>query len=205
MIFAFAGSHRTGKTTLALRTGEVFGLPVILTQTSGLTKELGIDLKGELTFAARLAYQEAVLERLMMTYDEAMRRHKSFITDRTPLDAAAYLLADCSNIAGTLAERQAVLDYVKRCQLYTKALFESVILVPPALPLTDDANKGAASEAYQLHHHLLIRGLLAEDCDEHVDWQEIKEHMVDLDWRMEFVKWVLGRFGIMPSAAALAA
>jgi len=86
-----------------------------------------------------------------------------FVSDRTPLDAAAYLLADATASAGNPHCYETVVRYVEKAMVNTARLFDVVILVPPAIEFEEAPGKPPLNVAYQEHLHMLIRGMLFDD------------------------------------------
>lgn len=159
MRVGFTGAHRTGKTTLAKSVSEITKSPYIESPAGAVALEMGINLKAEIPFEHRIAYQTVVLQRMV----DQLSSKTSFVTDRTPLDAAAYLLADCGNATGTPKQRSQVALYVENCLAQTAKLFDVIIYVPPAIPYYREANKPPFNEAYQEHHGFLVNGMFHDD------------------------------------------
>ena len=80
-----------------------------------------------------------------------------FISDRTPLDMAAYTLAD---IQGTTAvDTIPFTRYLDDCIARTNRFFSTLVIVSPGIPLVAEPGKAALHEAYIEHIHTLIVGL----------------------------------------------
>lgn len=159
MKIALCGAHRTGKTTIAQSLAKHYGIDYVPSQASAVAARMGINLKGQISVADRIAYQQAV----MKTMVEDWTRDTPFITDRTPLDAAAYLLADMANITGSNKERRQVVSYVEKAQVLTGKLFDILIYVPPAIEYHDEPGKPPFNEAYQEHHGFLVLGMFYDN------------------------------------------
>lgn len=150
----FCGAHRVGKTTLAQATSQAAGIPFLQTHTSHLFIQRGLDPAKPMPFATRLAIQRDILEA-----GEAVWSSVSgpFLSDRTPLDMAAYTLADVQGT--TELDAPALLRYLNDCLDTTNRLFSTMLVVPPGIPLVAEAGKAALHTAYIEHIHTLVVGL----------------------------------------------
>ena len=92
MTLGLCGAHRVGKSTLAETFCADTGMLFLRTSVSSVFMHLGLDPAQDYPFSMRLSIQKAVLANLVETYRSAGTR--AFVTDRTPLDLIAYLLAD---------------------------------------------------------------------------------------------------------------
>jgi hypothetical protein len=191
MRIAFAGAHRTGKTTLAQLTADRFGLPFLKTSTSQIAASMGIDLKAPLDFGTRMKFQFKVLDMLCDTY-----RGADFVTDRSPLDAAAYTLANVQASTGTVEEQREVIRYVDACMELARQ-FDLVLFVSPGIPMVATKDADDQAPAYQLHHHHLVRGMLEDPvCD--YRWTHVPVDALTIEDRVGFVDWALYRYGLKP-------
>lgn len=156
-MIGFGGAHRTGKSTLARAVAPSLHLPVIESRAGEVIRELGIDMAADLSLKERISVQELILDAAI---DDYKRHAGSFISDRTPLDMAAYILADCLKNSGTAEEQRLAVAYVERCIDVTNKNFTCLILVKPGIPYVVEANKPPPSVAYQEHHGMLVQGLV---------------------------------------------
>lgn len=161
MTVGLCGSHRCGKTTLARAFAEKRGIPFVETSVSAIWYSLGYDPAKEYDFATRLTVQEEILKRVDAIY--AKYAGLDFITDRTPLDMAAYTLGDAIGDR-VPAECQDRLDaYVRACFDVTNKRFGLVLLVQPGIPLVDAPGKAAMNRGYIEHLNSLILGLTVDE------------------------------------------
>lgn len=156
MVFALAGAHRTGKSTTAAVASKRLNIPYVPFSTGPLLAQLGIDPVRPMTPHQRLEVQERALELLGKHLDQMPRPG---ITDRTPLDLAAYMLAEVGMHAGDADFSHRVMDYVQRCVDLTIKMVDAIYLLRP-LPVYEVAGgKPPPNIAYQNHVQLLIECL----------------------------------------------
>lgn len=187
MSYGLLGAHRTGKTTLAKAFSAATEIPFVQTSTSEIMKQHDMDPKKDYSMVERLWIQNKILDALDQTYREAPR---TFITDRTPLDAAAYLLADVTREGSCFDHK--VEEYVQRCIAMTNEHFSTLVLVQPAIPLVDEPGKAPANPAYIEHINQIAQGLAN---DERVlsKYFFIPRRHTDLDARVACVKFAINR------------
>lgn len=181
MTIGLAGPHRTGKTTLARTYAEKADLAFVETSTSAIFRELGFDPKVDYDFATRLYIQRKVLEDMNRKYCTAERL---FITDRTPLDALAYTLADVqrANVTdGALVKELA--DYQRDCFDVLNRHFAMVMVIQPGIPLVEEEGKAPLNEAYIEHLNFLIMGMAVSSKVRCKHFQ-MPRHIIDLDDRV---------------------
>lgn len=153
------GPHGSGKTTLARAYGEYARIPIVETQTSRLWADMGLDPKVEHPFPVRLHFQERVLVALVDAYCSA---GVAFISDRTPLDALAYTMADVHNDNVQGREWLRLKNYTDACFRVTNQHFTNLVLVQPGIPLRDKVGSVAVNEAYIEKLNMLMLGFLAD-------------------------------------------
>jgi predicted ATPase len=162
-LIGICGAHRTGKTTLADAYAQTEGIPFLKTAVSEVYRSIGIDPKADIPFGTRLAAQMVVLEALSGQYARAAKSGKVWITDRTPIDLAAYLLADVQR--ETCLEpsmSQAVMKYLDDCMALTNLHFGVLVLVQPGIPVVEAEGKARGEPAYQEHLNALMFGLMMD-------------------------------------------
>ena len=154
------GTHRTGKTTTAELVAQQNDIPFLANIGSSLASMMGIDFSKPVSLAERLAYQMRRLDLMEKAYKET--KGSIFVADRTPLDTAAYTLAE---FASSTPEPELVEDcnaYVKRCFDLTNLYFAHLFYFRPALPYKEAPGKPPANTAYQDHINVMIGGLLID-------------------------------------------
>jgi hypothetical protein len=158
MTIGLCGSHRTGKTTLAEEISQRTGIPFVKTSTTGVFREHGLDPSRPMEFHRRLWIQHKILDAAEKAWNSG---HRQFITDRTPLDMAAYTLADIQG--STEVDFGGLEGYLDRCIGVTNTFFQILVLVQPGIPLVYETGKAALNEGYLEHLNFLILGLCNDD------------------------------------------
>lgn len=180
-----AGSHRTGKSTLARVVAKRSGIPFIKTTTTEVFARLGLDPAAKMDFATRLDVQRRILRAYQEAWQSAHLAHQPFITDRTPVDLLAYTFAD---IQGETQVNDAELElYVADCFEVTNRFFESLVLVQPGIPLIYAAGKAALNKAYIEHINTLIIGF-CHDARLRVSVHILPREMTDMEARIEAIR-----------------
>ena len=165
MLIGLAGTHCTGKTTLAQELAKRYeGVTFLQTSTSAVFKRLGKDPKQAMPLHERLDVQVEVAKTLWAEWADAAESDGTFVTDRTPADMMAYLFAEVSGygvIEPELDDR--LLRYKALCQNMMSA-FGLVYLVRIGIPFgqAGDKVRASGSLAYRTHHEMLIRAMLCE-------------------------------------------
>lgn len=148
------GAHRVGKTTLAEAISRATGLLFLRTHTGQVFKQYGLDPALPMPFHTRLSIQQDILSAAVEIWSQAESR---FISDRTPLDMAAYTLADIQGTTELDTERLAA--YLDDCIQKTQQFFSMLIIIPPGIPLVNEPGKAALHNGYIEHLHTLVVGL----------------------------------------------
>jgi predicted ATPase len=158
MRIGLTGCSGSGKTTLAKEIRKRIGSQHVFVPsvTREVADTVGFDMKATNSIEDRLVFQNAVLDAMEKVYSN----YDNFVSDRTPIDAAAYVLADFQPNTGTDEEREAAMQYVDRCLSMTSIYFDAVILVPPGVPYIDEPGRPPNNEAYREAQHFLMTGML---------------------------------------------
>ena len=162
-MFGLVGAHRSGKTTLAKAVAEGMNIPFVESSVSARLRAEGMDPVAPMTPLERIVLQERLLDLYLETIVAAPR---PAITDRTPLDMAAYTLAEFGMHTGGLLGGNAqeighrVTTYVSRCLSETHKHFGMVFLVPPLPHYEEAEGKPPVDVGYQTHIHMLCLGLI---------------------------------------------
>lgn len=193
MIIGLTGAANAGKTTLAQAfcdRNKHFRMGA--TSTSAVMAQHGMDPKLDYPMDKRLWIQNIILGELDKFYAQFS---ENAIFDRTPLDAAAYLLADVQRQNVELTQHPAIVEYVERAISITNRRFSMIVCVPPVLPerrKEEREGKAPSSPAYAEHFHQIINGLR---CDERMKVKHfvLPRGYIDIDLRVRGLESATGR------------
>lgn len=183
---ALIGPHRTGKTTLAHSFIEKYPKYAYLPLgASHIFKRHNVDPSQYLDFDERLRIQYEILTAAYETLSK--HKHDLFISDRSPIDFAAYLLSDIT--AKSPDYFKAVRQYCNDCFELHNQFFPLTFLLQPSIPFVHEPLKGAPSESYRYMLNELYKGLLTN-----VDNQPsiIPKHTTSIQARVDLVGFVSG-------------
>jgi hypothetical protein len=177
------GAHGTGKTTLAIALSQSLGIPYVSIDASSVFLQHGFHPSDKFDIRARLFLQQKILENAESIWFDV--DEPSFICDRTPLDMAAYLLADVGN--GELDQRtqDEIMDYLQDCFNVTIQCFDKIVLTPPAIPFVEREYKAAINQPLIFKLHTQLLGLLT-----YLDlpYKELPKDCLELSDRVQFVE-----------------
>jgi hypothetical protein len=182
------GAHRVGKTELASRIAVVLGVPFIETRTSDVFRKAGHDPAQPMDFETRMRVQHLVLDAAESLWNGCI----SFVTDRTPMDMLAYLLADIQG--GTSLRSDEVAEYAARCFRLTNRYFDAVAVIQPGIPLVDAPGKAANNPAYIEHVNSLVLGLVSDE-RLHLPYFTMRRTTLDIHERMHALDGFIKRVG----------
>lgn len=161
-MIGLSGAHRSGKSTLAEawhRHMTEMGAEVehVRVDTAGVIARFNLECGDINDVATRIDVQRAIADH----YHELFNgRRTPFVSDRTPLDVAAYMLADLGQQPLPDALETRALEIVEDCIDIANACFGIILLLPPVLPYKPAPGKPPANKAYQQHFHMLMQGLI---------------------------------------------
>lgn len=154
------GAHRTGKSTIAKTLADQMKVPFLASSGSQVAKDMGIKVDGGMPIMKRLEFQEQVLTVFEAEY---AKQHGMFVTDRTPLDFAAYTLADWIPGSTGDAIETWVMDYITRCFEVTNRYFIVLGIVQPGIKYVQEDGKPTPSTLYQEVLNTSIIGMAWDD------------------------------------------
>jgi predicted ATPase len=190
MIVGITGAHRTGKTTLARAFVEANPeFAFVPTSVGAIMAQHGFDPLLDYPIEERLQIQNIILTEL----DRAYAQHASnAVFDRTPLDAAAYFLADVlrENVGEQL--QWEITQYVARAIDITNRRFSMLFFVPPVLPYVAEPGKAPAQPAYIEHISTIINGLRADE-RQRVRSYLLQRNYTDLHTRVKCLEVACGK------------
>lgn len=160
MSLGLFGAQGTGKTTLAQAFATKENWTLVPSVASACFRELDLPYIG-LSFEDRLRVQELILKRMNAQLWSHSRSGNPWIADRTPLDLAAYLLAEwgqrCDDLQG-----EAIMDYVDRCYKMLNTHYAMVVLIQPGIAYVDDGSRPPLNVAFQELHNMLCQSLVRD-------------------------------------------
>lgn len=190
MLIGLVGAHRVGKTTLAKKCAEEFGIDYIPASVSATFARLGVSPRYPFTFRERLKVQIEVLK----DADAAWSRGNQSIgiSDRTPIDMMAYTLAEVGpeTLAGDAELEELLHDYIQTCKQVTRRHFKALVVVRPGIPIVDDATKASPCPFYINHLDRMMTGFVM-DRDLQCDVSIMRAYQTDLDVRVEIIEHTL--------------
>lgn len=124
MKIGFCGSHRTGKTTLAVEIAKYFGVEFVPLNASMVFKRLGYDVRQSITPKERLDLQYEILNE----YKKLTDNYDNLVIDRTPIDMVAYAKY------GILEEN--LQPYIDACRGANK--LSMIFYLAPSISFIDD-------------------------------------------------------------------
>lgn len=161
MAIGLCGAHRTGKTSLARAYAQRRDVPFVETSVSAIWRELGLDPAVTYDFETRLMVQEKILQRVDAVYGEFSGL--DFVSDRTPLDMAAYTLGDAIGDRVPVGCHERLAKYINACFEVTNRRFGMVFLIQPGIALVEEEGKAAMNSSYIEHLNSLILGLTVDE------------------------------------------
>ena len=177
------GAHRTGKTTLANALSKELKMPFLGIGTSKIFRDHNLDAAKPMDFRTRIYIQRIILDHAEKIWSEA---GESFICDRTPIDMMAYTLAEVQGKTLGKELEWELQEYLRDCREATEMYFSYLFLIPPAIPIIDEAGKASPSRGYIEHIHRLCVGFF-HGSDSLQAGCRLARSLTDLDKRVKFV------------------
>jgi hypothetical protein len=182
MMIGLAGAHRTGKTTLARRFSEVSGYSFLETKVSAVFEQHGLSPREHYPTETRLWIQRKTLDKMVEVYSS----HRSFaVVDRTPIDLAAYMLADITRAEIAPEIDQQVIKYVDDCIAVAREFFSAIVIVQPGIKIVDEPGKAPPIESYIEHLNAICLGLINSNNIGPASAYSISRSCTELDERCE--------------------
>ena len=107
--------------------------------------------------------------------------------DRTPIDLAAYMLADVSRQEISPYTDREVAAYVESCLIVANSYFSGVVVIQPGIPIVEDLSKAPASFSYMEHINALCLGLVSSPLLKRTQAFSISRYCTELDDRCECI------------------
>lgn len=178
------GTGSTGKTTLAKAVSSATGIPYVATQVRAAYAACGILPETKVTHAQKMEAQHLILN---MAEADYLNVCGLFITDRTPMDFAAYVLAEATATNLSDEETEEVLEYVRRCYSMTNLYFSSLVLLQPVFKPVPEVGR-PTNGAFLEHINMIMTGLIADpDHKLFAAKHFLKKSIIDLSKRVDVV------------------
>jgi predicted ATPase len=179
-----AGSSGVGKTTLAKSVAEKTGIPFVPSQTRPAYAVYGFLPEMKMTHTEKMKVQHLILDMAETDYRSV---NGLFITDRTPMDFAAHVLAEATATNLNDEETAEMMEYINRCYKMTNLYFSSLIFIQPAIKMVSESGR-TSNAAYVEHINLIMLGLITDPnnklyCAKH----NLRKTLTDLNKRTEVV------------------
>lgn len=178
-MIALAGAHRAGKTTLAKAFADLADWTHVPSRMGEVFKRMGLKVGQPMHPNLRLEVQEAGLD---LWVEDITAAAMPWIADRSPLDYAAYVLADLGNAPEIDGPR--AMAYVERCFEEANRYCGVIALVQPGIPYVEEEGKPPALPLGQEHFNAVVWGLM---CDTRLEAMHARlpRHMTDLEMRVK--------------------
>jgi hypothetical protein len=191
MKVSFSGVHRTGKTTTAKALAERLDIPFIQTSATAVFEEFGLKADQKMSLDERISVQYAIL----LAFEEEWAKHDFMVTDRSPIDMAAYLLCDITGDMEISTKNELEIEgYIRECTRVASSMNLTVML-RPGIRVVEDATKetGFMNPVYMKKLDLLIRSFFTQDAETPVYSITLNRGVTDLDKRVEVCeRYILG-------------
>jgi hypothetical protein len=159
-MIAIVGAHRTGKSSLAKAFAEKNHSEYLATTATGTFNRMGYDPKLDYGIDDRIKIQFEILKDISDQYASAKN---GFITDRAPVDMAAYMLADIQRESCNAQQDMLVNLYLQDCVKITNKYFNLTYCLRPGIKVVEEKGKAPGGYGYVKHIDSLIVGLLYGD------------------------------------------
>lgn len=160
---AFSGPSGAGKTTLVNRIvsfdneKERPSLASVKSVANEVFDRYGLKQDDRFSARFRLFLQNKILEKQIDQY-QAVKEGNLIISDRTPMDMAAYMMSDpFIHSEGIFMD---VKTYASICASVTKRYFPNVVLVPFCIPYENSEKRPSFNISKIKHFYGVLRGLL---------------------------------------------
>jgi hypothetical protein len=188
-MIGLCGAQRTGKTTLAAKYAEYAKIPFLQTDVSGTFARLGANPKIDYPLNERIELQREILKDYAALVKKAPFK---FITDRTPVDMMAYMLADVRRENVTDAQSGALMSYFDDCHKVLNQQFTVLMVVQPGIQAKDAPGKAPANPAYMEHINALCMGIVVTDKVEAQHFY-IPRNYLDLETRIKALDFAVNK------------
>lgn len=193
MSICLAGSHRSGKSTLAKLVADQLGWTYIPSRAGEVFASFDLDMSEEIAADVRLEIQIAILD--AHANDLSAQAGRPWICDRSALDSAAYMtlnmVKDCP---ARLARRG--MEYIDRCFQVANRHCAAIVLVQPGIPYVAAPNKPPPNDLLVEAMNTYVWGLM-NDRRMTAKPAFIRRDVTDLDVRAAHLRGLIGKLHIM--------
>lgn len=190
-MYGLCGAQQVGKSTLAGAFSEDVGVPALYTTASAVFSQLGLDPKVDYPLGQRIDIQRHILESFEKQYRSV--EGGVFITDRTPIDMMAYMLADVQRTNVPSHLETAIESYLKDCIEVSNATFSILTVVQPGIKVKDGAvGKAPATFSYTEHINHIVMGITVSEAVQSAHYY-IPRYLTDLEARVGALKFAIRR------------
>lgn len=156
MIIGFTGASATGKSWVAEQLATQLGFSYVPSKAAEVAEEIGFDVNAPHTFAERLNYQEAILQRMV----DDISRSDTSVFDRAPTDLMTFMIrAEKDDLNSIEIE-----EYLESCLIISEC-FDVIFYVCPEdeeLAGSGEFKPGRlSSSAHGSNHRILYNDCLA--------------------------------------------
>ena len=169
-LIGFCGAHRTGKTTLAKKFAKANGFVYVDACVAKCLSDAGLDSSSIQTLDVHefVLAQNLILNHIVTIARElAPDPKRTYVMDRTPLDALIYYRAYFdgrffydAQLACPEQFNRAIQDYVNKAHSACRRYYSTLIGVQPGIKIQAEDGKALASDAFIEHLNILLVGEL---------------------------------------------
>lgn len=164
-MIGLCGAHRTGKSTLGKAVAKDLNVGLMEHNEAGkILASMNLSLDHVWSLEDRFEFQTRLLDAFEKSLQEVSEDGHTFVTDRTPLDIAAYLFCEVQKAGGVMTALDTKFqDFLKRAYAITNKYYSMVVHVPVAIPYVVEKGKPLPIISYQKQHGFITTGMLMAD------------------------------------------
>lgn len=196
MSMSLSGPHRTGKSTLAKLFAEENGFTFVQSNASQIFRDMGFSVDQNLTFDQRMTLQERIFDDHI---DAIKAANNPWITDRSTLDFAVYLMAEWGKFAIGEDDNR-LLAYVEKCINVASWTYPIMVMIDPGIPYVEEEGKPRPSKSFQEMYHRLLLGLFQHPNLIMPKW---RLYTLDLDTRLKTLMKIWSAQPLAPDCGVL--
>lgn len=183
--YGFSGAHRTGKTSLAMEIAKRENIPFVKSSVTDIFTDLGYSPDQDYSIDTRIMIQNKILD---VCVEQWKSQTGTFVTDRTPIDMIAYMLASSHQEDINDAIDIKIQEYIQRCIDATDTYFDTIFEIHPGIPIAHASGKANSSVSYIQHIALIITGIMST-VNVHTNMVDIGQSVIDFEERLSDCSW----------------